>query len=447
MEIKEITIQNFRGFDLEAGQFAFNQHFTAIIGDNGKGKTTIMEALACIIDGYFAGMEGLERQRPFNYAKDIHKMDNNDYSFSYHFPVIISAQININEKSIKCVRFLKSLKSKFITDAPILVEIAQRNEEIIAKGEEVDLPVFCYFGLGMKFEKKNKTTFKTKNSKLIDGYDNCLNPNRNNRETYIEWIKSYEYMTNPNIKNPQVLEIVKQDPHLLNAVKKAIETCFEEWTDLHFDAIEDDLVGFYKKKDLEDEEDMAHRLPFKLLSDGQRRVVGVVAELAYRCAILNGHREENAIKESKGVVLIDEIDLHLHPNWQKRIVNDLKRTFPKIQFIVTTHSPFIVQSLKKEELINLDRNEGVEGDFFTHSIEDVAEFEMGVENVQRSNKFLEMEAVASEYFSLVTQGKTSNKNTNTAKLRQRLNELEELYNDDPAFVALLKAERNTNKNP
>lgn len=81
----------------------------------------------------------------------------------------------------------------------------------------------------------------------------------------------------------------------------------------------------------------------------------MAADLAYRCLKLNPHLGDNALKETPGLVLIDEIDLHLHPNWQRRIVSDLKSAFPKIQFVATTHSPFIVQSLKSNEVWNLDK--------------------------------------------------------------------------------------------
>src|SRR5690606_7819707 len=80
----------------------------------------------------------------------------------------------------------------------------------------------------------------------------------------------------------------------------------------------------------------------------------MVAELAYRCIVLNGFKEEKAIDEATGIVMIDELDLHLHPKWQRHVVNDLKTAFPNIQFVVTTHSPFIVQSLEQSELVNLD---------------------------------------------------------------------------------------------
>jgi hypothetical protein len=85
---------------------------------------------------------------------------------------------------------------------------------------------------------------------------------------------------------------------------------------------------------------------------------------------------ENAVKETPGVVLIDEIDMHLHPNWQKRIVGDLKRIFPKVQFIATTHSPFVVQSLEADELINLERSSDVPPQDF--EIGEIATAFMGV---------------------------------------------------------------------
>jgi hypothetical protein len=97
-------------------------------------------------------------------------------------------------------------------------------------------------------------------------------------------------------------------------------------------------------------------------------MIGMVADIAYRCVTLNPHLNQKALEKTNGLVLIDEIDLHLHPKWQKRVVNDLKKTFPQIQFIATTHSPFIVQSLQSDEVINLDK--ATDSDFFVPSLQD-----------------------------------------------------------------------------
>ena len=85
---------------------------------------------------------------------------------------------------------------------------------------------------------------------------------------------------------------------------------------------------------------------YQNLSDGQRIMLSLVADIAYRAAWMNPHLEDRVLQETDGIVLIDELDLHLHPKWQRTVVDDLRRTFPKIQFIATSHSPFIIQSLQ-----------------------------------------------------------------------------------------------------
>jgi predicted ATP-binding protein involved in virulence len=98
-------------------------------------------------------------------------------------------------------------------------------------------------------------------------------------------------------------------------------------------------------------------IPIDLLSDGFKSMLAMVADIAYRCITLNPHLGEKAL-ESSGVVLIDELDVHLHPNWQQKVAKMLKATFPNIQFIVTTHSPLILHSLELgDRIITLEDNQ------------------------------------------------------------------------------------------
>jgi predicted ATP-binding protein involved in virulence len=197
-----------------------------------------------------------------------------------------------------------------------------------------------------------------------------------------------------------------------------------------------DLMGVFT-----DENGKNNTLPFSNLSDGYKSMIGMVADMAYRCIQLNPGLKENVIKETEGIVLIDELDLHLHPEWQRTLVTDLKKTFPKVQFIATTHSPFIVQSLTKEELISLDKNAQTGEDPWRKSVEEIAEDEMQVSDIPRSNRFREMTEIAKEYYTLVKQndGKDSLRNKiNEAK--QRLDKLRIFYSDDPAYVAMLETE-------
>lgn len=90
------------------------------------------------------------------------------------------------------------------------------------------------------------------------------------------------------------------------------------------------------------------------MSDGQRALIGLVADIARRACLLNAETfGAQALKETSGLVLIDELDLHLHPRWQRRVVGDLKRIFPKIQFFATTHSPQVIGEARPEEIVLL----------------------------------------------------------------------------------------------
>lgn len=80
----------------------------------------------------------------------------------------------------------------------------------------------------------------------------------------------------------------------------------------------------------------------------------MVLDIAYRMAILNPDLLDQIISSTPGIVLIDEIDMHLHPNWQWKVIKALQATFPRVQFIATTHSPIIVASCKDENMIVLN---------------------------------------------------------------------------------------------
>ena len=164
----------------------------------------------------------------------------------------------------------------------------------------------------------------------------------------------------------------------------------------------------------------------------------MVADIAWRCVTLNPHLGPAATHETSGVVLIDELDLHLHPRWQRHVVGDLRRAFPRLQFIVTTHSPFIVQSMKPEEVLSLD-DPAVRMDYQASSIEDISEEAMGVEGVQRSQRFQEMERAAEEYYRLLET--TPADDDAARRLKARLDELALPFADNPAYVAFLRSRR------
>lgn len=96
------------------------------------------------------------------------------------------------------------------------------------------------------------------------------------------------------------------------------------------------------------------RISLNQLSDGYRCTLSLIADIAYRMAILNPQLLGDVLTKTDGIVLIDEVDLHLHPEWQQRVLGDLTHIFPKVQFIVTTHAPAVINSVRSENLVILE---------------------------------------------------------------------------------------------
>ena len=136
---------------------------------------------------------------------------------------------------------------------------------------------------------------------------------------------------NSNYKNPK-----------LNCVRTALEGMIKGYSNLRIELAPSRMVMTNSE---------GVDLQIDQLSGGYKAVLSVIADIAKRLSMANPD-SLNPLEE-EAVILIDELDLHLHPKWQKEIVADLKRTFPNSQFIVSTHSPFIVQSLDADELFDI----------------------------------------------------------------------------------------------
>ena len=252
--------------------------------------------------------------------------------------------------------------------------VASGLSKAVIQGEPVILPVISYYGTGRLWVQLSQTKVRRIHTLKPDtrfaGYLDCLNP-ASDVKRLLRWFKTQEMSALQRGTRSTTLESARQ----------VILSCVPEASHIEFDVARDDLMIRFADKSL----------PFSYLSDGYRNMVAMATDIAVRCATLNPHLKENSSQETPGVVLIDEVDLHLHPRWQRRVIDDLLRTFPKIQFVGTTHSPLIIQSLPASagvKLLNLD-NAHAE-DFANKSVEDKSEEIQGVELPQRSKRFEDM---------------------------------------------------------
>ncbi|MFO0608904.1 MAG: AAA family ATPase [Polyangiales bacterium] len=285
-------------------------------------------------------------------------------------------------------------------------------------GGTTALPLFAYFGTGRFWSSPtlDRDESDAPGSRLR-GYESWFAPDARVRR-WLAWMKTQHFAAwQEGVESA-----------LLQAVRAAVVACVEGCVDLVWLAKLDELVLTF---------DDGRRIPFRDLSDGQRGLCALVGDLAHRAAELNPHLGVAAPQQTPGVALIDEIDMCLHPRWQRRVVEDLRRTFPRVQFFATTHSPFIIQSLRPGELIDLDQRltqEDAKG-----SIEDIAEG-MGVDVPQRSLRFREMVAAAEAYYRALDAVPAAPPEERE-RLKRELDALSAPFSDDPAFIAFLNVER------
>lgn len=416
MILKDLKVKNFRGIDERS--FSFNDRFNVVIGENAVGKTSLMEAINISLGGLLKGL----------YYKNAHSIKKEDVRIIDYSTKIIRAEYCLIEASALIDKQTFQWKRKREADTILndielyrnIFEYGSYLKEESESGRFLTLPIISYYGTG-RLLRENSSTFRpNKISKRIDGYNLASNPDSNYR-TLLSWFKNTEISVYKSGKNIDALQ----------SVKRAVRNSFEDIETLYFDYENDCLSILLKGSN--------KSMPLSLLSDGQKVLIGLIGDIALRCNLLNPRMESSAHLQTPGIVLIDELDLHLHPNWQRKIVGILKETFPKIQFICTTHSPFIIQSLKNDELIDL-QGQNLDTDYINKSIEEIAVNEMNVPG-RRSEIYQSMLEKASKYFELVSSHDKEKKSKELQAIRRELDEIELEFNEDAAYVALLRTER------
>lgn len=181
-------------------------------------------------------------------------------------------------------------------------------------------------------------------------------------------------------------------------------------------------------------------LSLSQLSDGEQRLFSLFVDIARQLSLQTPYNE---IGRGEAVVLIDEIDVHLHPKWQRAVVPALEDLFRGCQFIATTHSPFIIQATNRQKVTAIDPTAPAVPLEGGNSIEDIAEDIQGVRVPQRSSRAEKLSAAAAEYFKLLKQLESRPQLARSEILlaaEKRYRDASEPFTSDPALHALLKVQ-------
>ena len=333
MQIDRLKLKNFRCYDKL--DIDFDPKLTVIVGENGKGKTAIFDALAIALEPYLRGFQVSGRQitpkdvrRIPVYKKDGKRIDHMEAKY----PLTIELEGMVHGKKVTC--------SKTYTQTDLAEEqtddLFKRGENLrqaLNDKEDIILPAFAYYGTARIWADSH--LMQEEHIALEErtvGYQECMEPS-SSYNTFGIW---FMRVTQCADKKNHYLIIKK-------AVQQAINICLENtgFHDLYFNA----QLGCFVLNHPDVGEMIADDL-----SDGFRSILSMVADLAYRMVRLNPQLGERSISDTPGIVLIDEIDMHLHPLWQQTVLLDMQRAFPKIQFIVTTHSPQVLSSVPPESV-------------------------------------------------------------------------------------------------
>ena len=330
MKIDFLELTNFRNIHKQKIIFE-NKNFVVLIGDNGSGKTTILEG---ITKGFVPVLRSInaEAMKQCDLTNNDIKSGMNSTGVTLGITLDNEKYVWTNKRRLSSQQPFENIGEQQKERIKGLKELKLRYAQCV---EDKKLPLVLYYGTD-RIIRDVPVRGHIKDFKVTDALRNCFD-NVNYFRDFYDWFKTEEDIElrglreNPEYKNPK-----------LNCVREALERMIKGYSNLRIELAPSRMVMTNSEGiDLEIDQ----------LSGGYKAVLSVIADIAKRLSIANP--ESSNPLEEEAVILIDELDLHLHPKWQKEIVADLKRTFPNCQFIISTHSPFIIQSLDADELFDI----------------------------------------------------------------------------------------------
>lgn len=327
MKLQHLTLENFRAcerLNLELGS-----RLTVLLGNNGSGKTSVLDGIAIGLGAALTHLPSVSGIT-FKETGDIRQVNN---VLAPYTRVALATENGLAWDRIK--RRDKSKATAKATPAPVGLKAleAYLDKHVIDRlnaGEEYQLPMMAYYGvsravLQVPLRRKGFPKSHTR----LEALKQALEAQSSFKSAFI-WFYNKENEEHRLQKEQRSFDVTLKE---LDAVGTAISAIFPDISNPHIELNPLRLAVIINGETLD----------LMQLSDGYKTLLGLVIDLSMRMGLANPHLGDPL--QAEAVVMIDEVDLHLHPAWQRRVLGDLLRTFPNTQFIVTTHSPFVVETL------------------------------------------------------------------------------------------------------
>lgn len=349
MRIKSLKLENFRKFENRTLDFPYENQII-LIGNNGSGKTSILDAIAKCF-AHFIGV--LSTNRDDGSYKITDYLNLTDIKNGKNQAKISCENDSVTMPKIEVFRRIDETASHY----GYTKEELERLRELIIHDKIDSLPLMVYY-------RVNRTTLQSENNinskaekfykPILNGYSNCLSPQKSAFTDFDSWFIEKENVENEEIRRRKDFEFQLPELKVLREVlKEYIGALYKvENPRLSVSRRSVDDAGVFLKEGKILLEYGENRVMLSQLSSGEKSIFYIIADIARRLLILNKGNAD--FKNHIGVVLIDEIDLHLHPKWQREILSTLSSVFPKIQFICTTHSPQVLSSVTKNKVVEID---------------------------------------------------------------------------------------------
>ena len=345
LHLERLKLTDFRCFSQLS--VAFDRNLTVFHGENGRGKSTLLDAAAKALSWVEAGIVGANSRGSAMSEDDIRLSDTAETSGDKAETAAAFSLGKATIQGILCKR-RRGTESSAVSDLRNLQSVGAMFRTLRAT-ESASRPLLLYFAAnrgGDYRARVSQNELRNVGKRLdavyrgTEAYDRAVQADKSPAQ-FLGWLTFYGKRAQFHSENAEREAAMRK----LSQVKDAIRSFWPECTDVRWDASSgwDQIIV----------ERNGVPLQHHQLSDGERMVFFLFGEIAWRLTELN---LQGSAAKGSGIVLIDEIELHLHPQWQLTIIESLRRTFPHLQFIITTHSPLVLTTVRRECIRNLPKH-------------------------------------------------------------------------------------------